>query len=193
MKSFITPKETREIIGISYRQLQYWDNSRFISPSYRSNKRNGMRQYTFSDLILLKTAKQLRDKGYSIQRLRKVMGNAKQLLNLVTSPKSNYNILVDGDDVILFTGDVQVSDSSLERMVIIKTNDVWNDAVLYFNGKNVPSSHNGDRVNAPEEVRNYFKKNKGMYGVHMNSRSSNGSNNNNNNGCKYLSDISDMF
>ena len=71
MKSTFTPKEVVKVIGISYRQIQYWDKTNFIRPSYRSHGK--YRQYTFSDLVQMKVAKMLRDRDVSIQRLRKII------------------------------------------------------------------------------------------------------------------------
>ena len=54
---------------ISYRQIQYWDKTSFIKPSYR--RRGKYRLYTFADLIQLRLAKMLRETNFSIQKLRK--------------------------------------------------------------------------------------------------------------------------
>jgi len=65
MKTFFTPKEVAKIVGLSYRQIQYWDKTNFIKPSYR--RRGKYRLYTFQDLIQMKLAKTLRGHEYSIQ------------------------------------------------------------------------------------------------------------------------------
>ncbi|MBW3015410.1 MerR family transcriptional regulator [Candidatus Woesearchaeota archaeon] len=110
MKSFFTPKEVKRIVGISYRQMQYWDNSNFISPSYR--RRNKYRLYTFTDLTKLKFAKQLREKGYSIQRLRKTVKSLEDLLPKVSHPLVELTFLIDGDRILVFDGDVLMNDTN---------------------------------------------------------------------------------
>ena len=73
MKRLFSPKEVAALVGISYRQIQYWDSSGFIRPSVR--RRGRFRAYSFSDLILLRVARDLRARGLSIQRLRRVIAS----------------------------------------------------------------------------------------------------------------------
>ncbi len=110
MKSFFTPKEIRELVKVSYRQIQYWDKSNFISPSYR--RRGKYRLYTFPDLIQLKVAEILRSNGFSIQQLRATIENLRKLLGKITFPFSELNILFRKNRILLFKGDVQITGPS---------------------------------------------------------------------------------
>ena len=65
VKNFFTPKDVMAVTGLSYRQLQYWDKTGFVKPSYR--KQGRYRLYTFSDLIQLKLVGKLRSNRVSIQ------------------------------------------------------------------------------------------------------------------------------
>ena len=107
MKSFFTPKEIRELVKVSYRQIQYWDKSNFISPSYR--RRGKYRLYTFPDLIQLKVAELLRSNDFSIQQLRATIENLRKLLGKISFPFSELNILFKKNRILLFKGDVQIS------------------------------------------------------------------------------------
>ncbi len=104
MKSFFTPKEVAKLVNISYRQIQYWDKTNFIRPSYR--RRGKYRLYTFSDLIQLKVARTLRDHDFSIQRLRKTIVSLKELLPQVTHPLVELTFLIEGDSILVFNGEV---------------------------------------------------------------------------------------
>ena len=104
MKSTFTPKEVVKIIGISYRQIQYWDKTSFIRPSYRSHGK--YRQYTFSDLVQMKVAKMLRDREVSIQRLRKIIKGLRDLLPRINFPLSECSLLIEGEKILVFHGDV---------------------------------------------------------------------------------------
>lgn len=104
MKSTFTPKEVVKIIGISYRQIQYWDKTNFIRPSYRSHGK--YRQYTFSDLVQMKVAKMLRDRDVSIQRLRKIIKGLRDLLPRINFPLSECSLLIESDKILVFHGDV---------------------------------------------------------------------------------------
>src|ERR1043166_10220091 len=102
MKSFFTPKEVAKLIGISYRQVQYWDKTNFIKPSYR--RRGKYRLYTFSDLIQLEVAKVLRETNISIQRLRKIIKSLKSLLPQVNHPLVELTFLIEGERILVFNG-----------------------------------------------------------------------------------------
>jgi len=104
VKSTFTPKEVVKIIGISYRQIQYWDKTNFIRPSYRSHGK--YRQYTFSDLVQMRVAKMLRDRDVSIQRLRKIIKGLRDLLPRINFPLSECSLLIEGEKILVFHGDV---------------------------------------------------------------------------------------
>ncbi|MBI4863778.1 MAG: MerR family transcriptional regulator [Candidatus Riflebacteria bacterium] len=110
MKSFFTPKEVAKLIGISYRQIQYWDKTNFIKPSYR--RRGKYRLYTFADLLQLKVAKVLRENSFSIQRLRKTIKSLRTLLPQVGHPLVELTFLIEGERILVFNGAVLMSSES---------------------------------------------------------------------------------
>src|SRR5262245_10394826 len=115
MKSFFTPKEVAKLIGISYRQIQYWDKTNFIKPSYR--RKGKYRLYTFADLIQLKVAKTLRDHNFSIQRLRKTIKSLRALLPQVNHPMVDLTFLIEGDRILVFNGEVLMNSISGQNYI----------------------------------------------------------------------------
>jgi len=115
MKSFFTPKEVAKLIGISYRQIQYWDKTNFIKPSYR--RRGKYRLYTFADLLQLKVAKVLRESEFSIQRLRKTIKSLKALLPQVGHPLVDLTFLIEGERILVFNGMVLMSSQSGQNYI----------------------------------------------------------------------------
>lgn len=115
MKSFFTPKDVASIVGISYRQIQYWDKTSFIKPSYR--RKGKYRLYTFADLIQLKVAKTLRDHNFSIQRLRKTIKSLRSLLPQVTHPMTDLTFLIEGDRILVFNGEVLMNSISGQNYI----------------------------------------------------------------------------
>lgn len=115
MKSFFTPKDVATIVGISYRQIQYWDKTNFIKPSYR--RKGKYRLYTFSDLIQLKVAKNLRDHNFSIQRLRKTIKSLRSLLPQVSNPMADLTFLIEGDRILVFNGEVLMNSISGQNYI----------------------------------------------------------------------------
>ena len=63
-----------KIIGISYRQLDYWARTGLVRPSIKDAQGSGtQRQYSFQDLVVLKVIKSLLDAGVSLQSARRAI------------------------------------------------------------------------------------------------------------------------
>lgn len=92
-ENYFTPKEVCKVAAISYRQVQYWDKTRFIKPTYM--RRGKYRLYTFADLLLIKLASNLRDVNVSIQKLRRIIRSVADMLKHSTKPLSELSFLID--------------------------------------------------------------------------------------------------
>jgi DNA-binding transcriptional MerR regulator len=63
-----------KIVGITYRQLDYWARTELVTPSVREAKGSGsQRLYSFDDLVELRVIKRLLDTGISLQRVREAV------------------------------------------------------------------------------------------------------------------------
>lgn len=70
-KTYSSP-EVCKIIGITYKQLDYYDRTDFIKPSVNGAGGYGTRRmYSFNDLMKLKVIKKLMEAGISLQKLRR--------------------------------------------------------------------------------------------------------------------------
>jgi DNA-binding transcriptional MerR regulator len=75
-----TAEKVSKLTGLTRRQLQYWDEQRFLSPSVSSRGGRGrMRLYNFRDLVSLRAAAELRRDGISLQLIRKVVKHLQEL------------------------------------------------------------------------------------------------------------------
>ena len=62
------------LVGITYRQLDYWARTGLLQPSLASAKGSGSRRvYSYSDVLELKVIKQLLDAGVSLQSARRAV------------------------------------------------------------------------------------------------------------------------
>jgi DNA-binding transcriptional MerR regulator len=60
-----------QIVGITYRQLDYWARTGLVGPTLRAACGSGsQRLYCFADLVVLKVVKRLLDTGVSLQNIR---------------------------------------------------------------------------------------------------------------------------
>ena len=72
-QGFRVPEVCR-LVGISYRQLDYWARTGLAVPSVRDASGSGtQRLYSFRDIVVLKVVKRLLDAGVSLQNIRKAI------------------------------------------------------------------------------------------------------------------------
>ena len=63
-----------KIVGITYRQLDYWARTELVAPSVRTASGSGsQRLYSFDDIVALTVVKNLVDTGVSLQKIRKAI------------------------------------------------------------------------------------------------------------------------
>jgi len=97
-------KRAAKIIGIGYGTLDYWARTGFIEPSIvQADGRGSSRVYSFLDLVALKVAFELREKGVSLQALRQVVAYLRQHQNKTESPVNGAVLVTDGKRVFVAT------------------------------------------------------------------------------------------
>src|SRR5579863_4172776 len=92
-----TRREFQRLLDVTDKQLNYWERLRLVSP----RKGGTEKSYDFRDLISLRTAKQLIEKGVSANRLRRSLLALNQKLSEVQAPLTELRILANGRDVIV--------------------------------------------------------------------------------------------
>lgn len=104
MGNFYSSKTASKLIGISQRVIDYWDHADFIKPSINEASGYGsVRLYSFSDLIQFKVAKSLRDKGLSLQKIRKSLNFLRKHLPEVEKPLAQLRFLTDAETIFVLT------------------------------------------------------------------------------------------
>jgi DNA-binding transcriptional MerR regulator len=97
-----------KIVGISYRQLDYWTRTGLIVPSLQEARGSGtQRLYSFSDLLQLKVIKRLTDAGASLRKVRQSIDYVRTNL---ADDWETATIVTDGDRVYACTTDAEVVD-----------------------------------------------------------------------------------
>ena len=95
------------IIGLTYKQLDYYARTNFITPSIQIADGYGSRRlYSFNDALKLKVVKRLLDAGVSLQKIRKT----KKYLEDFNYKLQNVTILSTGSKVFLCTSAKEVYD-----------------------------------------------------------------------------------
>ena len=94
-----TGKRTAEIVGITYRQLDYWARTDLLRPSVADASGSGSRRsYNYQDLLELKVIKTLLDAGI---RLETVRGIFEYLRNELGEDVASANLVISGTTTML--------------------------------------------------------------------------------------------
>jgi DNA-binding transcriptional MerR regulator len=84
------------IVGITYRQLDYWARTDLLRPSLALAQGSGtQRLYSFGDIVQLRVVKRLLDAGMSLKKIRQAMDLLREQLNS-DSPLADVTLLSDG-------------------------------------------------------------------------------------------------
>jgi DNA-binding transcriptional MerR regulator len=93
-----------KIVGISYRQLDYWARTDLLRPSLADAAGSGtQRRYSYRDLVALKVIKSLLDAGLSLQTARKAIDYLRDHLG---EDLASSSLVLDGSrSVLVRTGE----------------------------------------------------------------------------------------
>ena len=85
-----------KLVGITYRQLDYWARTDLLTPSIQDASGSGsQRRYSFGDIVQLKVVKRLLDAGMSLKKIRQAMDILRAELES-DQPLADVTLLSDG-------------------------------------------------------------------------------------------------
>ncbi len=101
-------RQTAEIVGITYRQLDYWARTDLIRPSLVDATGSGSRRrYSYRDLLELKVVKNLLDAGI---RLESVRGAFTYLREHLGEDVTTVNLVISGRQSVLVSSGAEIID-----------------------------------------------------------------------------------
>ena len=95
--------QASEIVGISYRQLDYWARTDLVRPSVADAKGSGSRRhYSYRNLLELRMVKSLLDAGIRLESVREVF---RFLREHTDADITSAHLVINGSAVVLCRGD----------------------------------------------------------------------------------------
>ena len=95
--------QAAKVVGISYRQLDYWARTDLIRPSLSDAAGSGSRRrYSYKDLLELRVIKTLLDAGIKLESVREVFEYLRQH---VKEDIASAHLVINGSSVVLARGD----------------------------------------------------------------------------------------
>jgi DNA-binding transcriptional MerR regulator len=110
MQEQFTSRDVVRLTGITARQLQWWDERGIVVPAREGHRR----LYSMEDLVEVAVICGLRERSFSLQRVRKVITFlqkefSKRLAETVGG-SSDYHLLTDGRSIYLESSAKQIID-----------------------------------------------------------------------------------
>jgi DNA-binding transcriptional MerR regulator len=95
--------QAAKVVGITYRQLDYWARTDLIRPSLSDAAGSGSRRrYSYKDLLELRVIKTLLDSGIKLESVRDVF---EYLREHVDGDISSAHLVINGNSVVLASGE----------------------------------------------------------------------------------------
>src|SRR5262249_22954070 len=101
--------DAAQLFNMGEARLRYWAQTGFVGPSVRQR---GRFFYTFQDLLSLKTAISLVDRGVSMQRVRRNLEALRRRLPEIDRPLAQLRICSDGDELVVVAEDAAFQPAS---------------------------------------------------------------------------------
>lgn len=118
--------EVARLSGVSLRQLQWWDERKVVSPRHEGHKR----LYTQDEVVEVSVIAELRRKGFSLQKIRRVLRYLQRELGRrlaeVASSGSDLHLLTDGRSIYLEDSNERIIDllkNSRQPMFLVCVTD----------------------------------------------------------------------
>lgn len=87
-----------KILDIPETKLRYWAQVGFVGPSVRETTRL---LFSFQDLVSVKAAKELVDRGFTVTQIRKALESVRASLPHVDRPLDRIRVAFDGDALVV--------------------------------------------------------------------------------------------
>lgn len=108
MEIGFTPRQVTRLTAIPYSTLNLWAKTGFVRPSISAGLGSGHeRVYSFSDLVALKVAFELRKSGVRTRSIKKVIEFVRDSEGF-EKPLAEARLLVSGRDVLIVRGGRQL-------------------------------------------------------------------------------------
>jgi DNA-binding transcriptional MerR regulator len=113
-------KTASRIVGVSLRQIQYWDERDFVRPSVKlAGGRGTKRLYSFHDLVCLKVTKDLTQHGFTLRKIRRCLRPLRAHPAKTSRLAHSLKYLTDGETLFVITNDRQKILNAIERQFVL--------------------------------------------------------------------------
>jgi DNA-binding transcriptional MerR regulator len=118
LKKYYSSREVAQLTGLTARQLQWWDARRLFAPAVAPHRTEAggytERRYTAMDVLELQVLAELRRRGFSIPRMRRLLGTLRDRFNVrlfeTIGDGGAMTLLIGGDRIYARTAEGRIFD-----------------------------------------------------------------------------------
>ncbi|HEX2676704.1 MAG TPA: MerR family transcriptional regulator, partial [Polyangiales bacterium] len=130
-------REAAKLFALQPSRLSYWERSGFITRSVTIGRR---RFYSFEDLISIRAAKELLDKGIALQSVRRNIEALRASLPRVARPLSALRIVADGQTLLVRDDQSTYEPATGQLRLDFEVNQLREDVVRVLRRAGKPSA-----------------------------------------------------
>jgi len=130
-------RDVAKLFSLTAQRLRYWERSGFIARSVLIGKK---RFYSFEDLISIRAAKELLDKGIALQSVRRNIEALRASLPRVARPLASLRIVADGSALLVRDDHGAYEPTTGQLRLDFEVSQLRDDVVRVLRRSSQPSS-----------------------------------------------------
>jgi tetratricopeptide (TPR) repeat protein len=118
--------DVARLFDLSVGRLRYWDRSGFLSPSATHGAR---RYYNFQDLVGIRAAKGLIERGVKLTEVRRALEGLRESLHKVIRPLNELRVVAEGSKVVIRDRGAKYEPATGQLHIDFEVNGIADDVV----------------------------------------------------------------
>jgi tetratricopeptide (TPR) repeat protein len=118
--------DVAKLFELSVGRLRYWDRSGFLSPSASHGSR---RYYNFQDLVGIRAAKGLIERGVKLTEVRRALEGLRESLPKVIRPLNELRVVAEGSKVVIRDRGAKYEPATGQLHIDFEVNGIADDVV----------------------------------------------------------------
>jgi hypothetical protein len=150
LKKFYSSREVAALTGLTARQLQWWDARRLFAPAIAPQRTEAggftERRYTALDVLELQVLADLRRRGFSVPRLRRLLATLREVFGIrlyeAIGEGGPMTLLIGGDQLYVRTSEGRIFnlDEPTQPLLVVGEGVPMRPLVARERRRRVPSS-----------------------------------------------------
>lgn len=133
-----TTTQIVKLIGVTPRQIHYWDKTNLIRPSLAGSGKGSAKYYSFINLVECRTVKSMLEQGVSVQAVRKTLVFLREHYPELKNHLSEFKIMTNGKDIFAIDKEGKgMKVPSGQLVIVIPFGDYYKEVLMLTKEKDI--------------------------------------------------------